>query len=105
MADICSEEDLAVFKHLERVENTYEANSLNFTLKFYFSDNEYFTNKVLEKKFIFEKGNQPVKTQSTVIQWKEGKNITKKIVKKKQRNKKTGASREVEQEVEASSFF
>ncbi len=55
----------------------------DFTLKFYFDDNIYFKNKVLEKKFIHDKDSEVVKSIGTTIEWKENKNLTKKIVKKK----------------------
>lgn len=33
---------------------------------------------------------EPSHSEGTEIQWKDGKDVTKKIIKKKQRNKKTG---------------
>ena len=54
---------------------------------FYFSENEWFTNEKLHKEFELE--DQVIKKSfGDQIQWKEGKNITVKIVKKK--NKKKG---------------
>jgi len=47
----------------------------------------------------------PYKTVGTEINWKEGKNITKKTIQKKQKNKKSGASRTVNKTVDAESFF
>jgi nucleosome assembly protein 1-like 1 len=64
------------------VENAYEPNSMNFTLRFHFAENDYFTNKVVEKKFIFENEDHPVRSVGTEIEWKQGRNITKKIQKK-----------------------
>lgn len=49
--------------------------------------------------------NEPEKSEATTIKWKEGKNITKKIIEKKQKNKKTGKTRTVSKEVDADSFF
>ena len=45
------------------------------------------------------------KAIGTEIKWKEGKNLTKKSVTKKQKNKKTGKSRTVTKEVDCESFF
>lgn len=49
--------------------------------------------------------NEAEKCEAPEIQWKEGKNITKKTVTKKQKNKKTGKTREIKKEVDADSFF
>ena len=49
--------------------------------------------------------NEAEKTQADEIKWKEGKNITKKFVTKKQKNKKTGKTREIKKEVDADSFL
>ena len=77
----------------------------DFTLKFSFAPNEYFTNEVLSKEINFNDKNEPKKSKGSVIDWKDGKNITVKKVTKKQKNKKTGATRAVTKDVEAESFF
>lgn len=51
------------------------------------------------------KDDYPFKTEGTVINWKEGKDLTKKEVKKKQKNKKSGQSRVINKIVDADSFF
>jgi len=45
------------------------------------------------------------KTTASEIKWKAGKNLTKKKVEKKQKNKKTGKTRTIEKEVDCESFF
>lgn len=66
-----------MLKSLTKVELLLEENSPNFTVKLTFAPNEYFTNDVLTKKFFFEKaGEEPIKSESSHIHWKEGKNIT-----------------------------
>lgn len=74
-----------MLKYLTKVELQLEKDNNNFTIVFTFSQNEYFTNTVLSKKFIFsEKAKEePVKSESTQIEWVEGKNITVKKVTKK----------------------
>lgn len=61
----------------------------------------------------------PIKSVGTDIAWKEGKNITKKTIKKvkikniikfyycsqKQKNKKTGQTRVIEKQIDDESFF
>ena len=46
-----------------------------------------------------------VETQGTVIDWKDGKDLTKKKIKKKQKNKKTGETRTIIKTVPADSFY
>lgn len=60
-------------------------NDKDFKIKFEFNPNDYFENKVLEKEFVFndEDGDLPYKCNGTQIKWKEGKNVTKTIKKKK----------------------
>lgn len=89
--------------YLERVQVEYTPDSDDFTIKFTFRENEYFTNTELTKKFFFKVSQQghehdhhhhnqeddedfPYKTVGTEIQWKEGKNITKKVVQKVHHN-------------------
>jgi hypothetical protein len=50
----------------------------SFLLKFGFSDNEYFENKVLEKKFWFRKTKdwQGLVSEPVKINWKKGKDLT-----------------------------
>jgi hypothetical protein len=51
----------------------------SFSIKFGFSDNEYFTDKVLEKKFWFRKsldGWQGLVSEPVKINWKKGKDVT-----------------------------
>lgn len=54
----------------------------DFTLVFSFSDNPNFKNKQLLKKF-FHKEKELIRTEGTKIEWNDGKNVTKKLTKKK----------------------
>lgn len=98
--------DQEILKHLKQINLEIAQGTDNFTLKFTFEANEYFTNTELTKAFFYKEGEDfPNRTEGTEIQWKEGQNVTKKTVSKKQKNKKTGASRTVKKEVDAESFF
>ena len=66
-----------------------------FDLKFTFEKNDYFDNEVLKKSFIMTKQNIIEKCEGTEIAWKDGKNVTEKKIKKKQKNKKTAQSRTI----------
>lgn len=56
--------------------------SLNFKLVFTFSENEFFSNTELTKTFVLKDEQEAEEATSTEIDWKEGKNITVKTVKK-----------------------
>ena len=87
-----------------------------FSLEFCFGANDYFSNTVLKKTyemkcepskedpFSFE-GPEIFKCTGDKIQWKEGKNLTVKTVKKKQKHKSKGSVRTITKQVKNDSFF
>jgi nucleosome assembly protein 1-like 1 len=104
IAQDIQEKDAEILNYLTKVEcKTLEGG--NYTLYFHFADNEFFTNKLLTKSFILKEAENPVKSEGTEIEWNEGKNVTKKTIKKKQKNKKNGQQRVVTKEVDDESFF
>jgi len=117
LQDMLQEHDEPVMKHLTDVQVTFsESNPMGFTLYFYFSPNEYFTNTVLTKEyemkcepaeddpFNFE-GPEIFKCKGCPIDWKKGKNLTVKTVKKKQKHKSKGSVRTITKQVKNDSFF
>jgi nucleosome assembly protein 1-like 1 len=63
---------------------------------------------VLEITVQFDDGGEDssvIKTEATEIEWLEGKDTTKKKIKKKQKHKKSGETRTVMKTVDAESFF
>jgi nucleosome assembly protein 1-like 1 len=50
-------------------------------------------------------GENPLRSEGTIIDWSDGKNVTRKTVKRKQKNKKSGMQRTVPKEIDAESFF
>ncbi|CAD8088224.1 unnamed protein product [Paramecium sonneborni] len=104
---LLSETDKEIFKHLLSVNVQLGENGKDFTLNFEFEDNEHFEGCILTKAYIFEDSDDelPIKQTGSSIKWKEGKNITKRIVKRKQKNKKTGQTREIQKEEKAPTFF
>jgi len=68
---------------------------------FFFSENEWFSNPKIHKELSLD-GEVIKKSSGDKIEWKEGKNITVKIVKKK--NKKKGGEKKTK-EVKEKSFF
>ena len=87
-----------------------------FTIHFFFSPNDFFTNPELTKEyemkcgpdsdepFSFE-GPEIYKCKGCTIHWKSGKNVTVKTVKKKQKHKSKGSVRTVTKTVKNDSFF
>jgi len=87
-----------------------------FTIEFEFTSNEYFTNTVLTKSYdlrtgpderepLSYEGPEIVKSKGCEIQWNKGKNVTMKMVKKRQKHKNRGTIRVVTKEVQTDSFF
>lgn len=116
IGDMIQEHDEPILKHLTNVEVTVLKEPMSFTLHFYFSPNEYFTNTVLTKEYfmkcepdaedVFEfDGPEINKCKGTEIDWKANKNVTVKKIKKKQKNKTKGSTRFVTKDVKTDSFF
>jgi len=116
LADMIEECDEPILKHLVDVKATTFSEPMSFVLEFHFEPNEYFSNAVLTKHyelkcapdesdvFSFE-GPEIVKTKGCSIDWKKGKNITVKTIKKKQKHKARGAVRTVTKTIQNESFF
>lgn len=99
-----TEKDAEILKHLERIEGHKSEDETKLSLKFFFSENQWFANTEIIKEFLLE-GDEIKKSYGDAIQWKEGKNITIKVVKSKKKNKKTGEKKVSTKEVKQESFF
>ncbi|WVQ74795.1 hypothetical protein IAR50_004401 [Cryptococcus sp. DSM 104548] len=110
-AESISDGDEEALKHLVDVRLSYLENQPGFKLHFIFSPNEFFNDSELTKTYYYQEqvgyGGDFVydKAEGTEIQWKEEKDLTKKIEIKKQRNKTTGRTRTVRKVVPTDSFF
>mmetsp|Transcript_22657 Transcript_22657/g.49637 ORF Transcript_22657/g.49637 Transcript_22657/m.49637 type:complete len:307 (-) Transcript_22657:643-1563(-) len=87
-AELIKDKDFEVLKFLTNItsEQDFEDGApRGFTLKFHFAENPYFTNTVLEKKYVMLPEDEGVleKAVGTKIEWKEGKDVTVKLMKKK----------------------
>lgn len=69
----------------EEEEDEDEEATGGFRIRMVFSENPYFTNTVLEKTYYMLEGRDAVleRSQGTEIDWKAGKNVTMKLMKKK----------------------
>ncbi|KAH8919016.1 nucleosome assembly protein [Atractiella rhizophila] len=120
LSDLISERDEMLLKHLIDLRVSYdleEKGKLGFKLIFEFDkdivgkdwfDNEggflektyYYQDKVAyDGDFVYDKA------VGTQIKWKEGKDLTVKVEKKRQRNKNTGQTRTIKKTVPTPSFF
>merc|ERR1712066_67079 len=117
IADMIQEADEPALETLKDVTLTFsEKNPMGFTLHFHFGANDFFTNEILTKTyelkcepqeddpFSFE-GPEIIKCTGCSIDWKKGKNLTVKQVKKKQKHKSKGSIRTITKQVKADSFF
>jgi nucleosome assembly protein 1-like 1 len=101
------EEILQCLKHVESEskENEETKNAI-LTLKMEFEEgNDFFTPATLAVSLEYEAEDQVKLVKGTEINWLEGKDPTKKKIKKKQKHKKTGETRTVVKTVDADSFF
>jgi len=108
LKEAIKENDAAALKHLIKIEYKISEDPqhpLNYSLHFTFTPNEYFENEVLSVNLHIKEPRECTKIEGTEIKWKEGKNLTRKTVQKKQRNKKTGQTRTVTKEEDCDSFF
>lgn len=107
--DHVKEKDVPIIDHLKHMEtfaDENEAKNLTLTLKMVFAaDNDYFSPNELQVTVEFENEDTIKSIKGTEIQWLEGKDPTKKKIKKKQKHKKTGETRTVVKTVDADSFF
>lgn len=110
LADIISSRDEEALNHLIDIRYSYFEKP-GFCLEFEFGDNDFFTNKVIKKRYIYK--DELGKTGEYVydyaegdkIEWKDDKNLTVSVETKKQRNKNTRQTRYVKRTVPCESFF
>ncbi|XP_015281382.1 PREDICTED: nucleosome assembly protein 1-like 4 [Gekko japonicus] len=118
LSELVQEYDEPILKHLQdiKVKFSEPGQPMSFTLEFYFEPNDYFTNTLLTKTykmksepdktdpFSFE-GPEIVDCEGCTIDWKKGKNVTVKTIKKKQKHKGRGTVRTITKQVPNDSFF
>lgn len=116
LADMVQPHDEPILKHLLDIKSIVEVDPMVFTLEFYFSPNEYFTDKVLRKQYIMKctpeeddpfsfEGPEIYKCTGCPINWNKRKNVTLKTIKKKQKHTSRGVLRTVTHTEPNDSFF
>uniref|UniRef100_A0A452QX84 Nucleosome assembly protein 1 like 4 n=1 Tax=Ursus americanus TaxID=9643 RepID=A0A452QX84_URSAM len=118
LSELVQEYDEPILKHLQDIKVKFSdpGQPMSFVLEFHFEPNDYFTNSVLTKTykmksepdqadpFSFE-GPEIVDCDGCAIDWKKGKNVTVKTIKKKQKHKGRGTVRTITKQVPNDSFF
>jgi len=117
LSDMIQEHDEPILRHLTDLKVKFsQSNPMGFTLEFFFSSNEYFTNPVLTKEYVMRsepdpeepfsfEGPEITKCTGCSIDWQKGKNVTMKVIKKVQKHKGRGTKRTVTKTVQNDSFF
>lgn len=112
IGELMSAEDVDCLEHLTNITCVDRDDGKGFTLAFYFAPNDYFTNTVLTKTYevpnlLLSDSPMLKAVKGDTINWKEGKSLTHRTVKKKQRGKgkHKGQVRTVATEEEKESFF
>ncbi|KAI5286005.1 hypothetical protein KEM54_000133 [Ascosphaera aggregata] len=110
LAEMITEKDEEALKHLTDIRMEY-LDKPGFRLIFEFSENEFFTNKLITKTYYYQEesgyGGDFIydHAEGDKIDWKAGKNLTVRVESKKQRNKNTKQTRVVKVTVPTESFF
>jgi len=113
VSELITEEDVDCLEHLMDITCEDRNDGRGFTLYFHFSENEYFTNAVLTKQYEVPNlllSDEPIlkNVEGCEIDWKPGRSLTHRIVRKKQRGKgkkNAGQVRTVEKTEDQESFF
>jgi hypothetical protein len=117
IGETVQEHDEPILKYLKDVRvRLHDTKPYGYTLEFYFTDNEFFSNKVLTKTYELttEKdardplgydGPSLYRSVGCTIDWVKGKDVTVHLVKKKQKHKSSGTIRVVTKEEKQDSFF
>jgi len=117
-SEIIQEYDEEILAYLQDIQiKLFDKKPYGYTLEFYFSENPFFTNKVLTKTYTLKcevdpkdpfayDGPDLETATGSVINWKEGKNVCVKVVKKKIKSKnKKQPPKVVSKEEKQDSFF
>lgn len=118
LTEMLQEHDEPIVRHLEDIKVKYSdpGNPMSFELEFLFSENEFFGNRSLSKVYQMRaepdetdplsfEGPEIIKCTGCKIDWKKGKDVTVKVIKKRQKHKSKGSVRTIEKKVKADSFF
>nr|6K00_A Chain A, Nucleosome Assembly Protein [Caenorhabditis elegans]6K00_B Chain B, Nucleosome Assembly Protein [Caenorhabditis elegans]6K02_A Chain A, Nucleosome Assembly Protein [Caenorhabditis elegans]6K02_B Chain B, Nucleosome Assembly Protein [Caenorhabditis elegans]6K09_A Chain A, Nucleosome Assembly Protein [Caenorhabditis elegans]6K09_B Chain B, Nucleosome Assembly Protein [Caenorhabditis elegans]6K0C_A Chain A, Nucleosome Assembly Protein [Caenorhabditis elegans]6K0C_B Chain B, Nucleoso len=115
VAEAIEEHDVPILSYLTDVTTAASKDPAGFKIEFHFATNPYFKNQVLTKTYLLGfdpdaeaplqfDGPHVIRAVGDTIEWEDGKNVTKKAVKKKQK-KGANAGKFLTKTVKADSFF
>jgi len=116
LSEMIQDDDEPILEHLNDIKLKFIDEPMGFSLEFHFAENDFFTNKVLTKTyemkckpddddpFRFE-GPEIIRCKGCTVDWKKDKNVTVKVIKKKQKHKTKNTIRVVSKSVQRDSFF
>jgi len=112
IGELIGEDDVDCLESLKDIKCVDREDGKGFELFFYFSPNQYFENEVLTKTYEVPNlllSDEPLlkNVKGTAIKWKEGRALTYRMIKKKQRGKgrHAGKVRTVSKKEDLESFF
>jgi nucleosome assembly protein 1-like 1 len=112
VAELITEDDVDCLEKLCDITCIDQEDGKGFSLYFHFAPNDYFTNSVLTKTYDVPNlllPDEPMlkNVKGTKIEWKTGRSLTFRMIKKKQRGKgkHAGHVRTVEKKEDVESFF
>ena len=87
---VINENDEKILKHLNEIKVVNKEDKLSFTVEFLFLANEWFSDSVLTKTYLFDtKDHQLHGVQRSGVNWKSGDKVPNKIIKTKTIKSKT----------------
>ncbi|BHF63792.1 nucleosome assembly protein nap1 [Sparganum proliferum] len=116
-SEMITDNDQPILSHLDDVRcKLVTDDESGFVLEFHFSPNEYFSNECLTKQYFFNQkppadnpldydGPEISRCNGCTINWKPGKNVTIKVMKKVKKHKNRKDVRTVTKTVKRDSFF
>jgi len=116
LAEMTQPHDEPILEALRDINVSFPENGMGFVLEFVFTENEYFEDSVLTKTYHMKSepdemdpvafdGPEIIGSTGCNINWKKGKNVTQKVVKKKQRMKGKGQTLIIQKTIKEDSFF
>lgn len=117
LAEMVQDHDEPILEKLSELQVTFsKSDPMGFTLHFQFAPNDFFNNTVLTKSYVMRsqpdetdplsfEGPEIIRCEGCKIDWKKGKNVTVKVIKKVQKHQSRGTRRTVTKTVQNDSFF
>ena len=117
LENIIYNHDIPILSTLQDIKMVYpNKDGLDFNIDFYFSDNEYFADKVLSKEYKVScevdpddpfsfTGPEIVNCKGCDIHWNKGKNVTRRHIRRRTKDKKVTSPKYVTKVEPQESFF